>query len=137
MNTDAMTREIATSQVVVTDPNTNGGRGYVNADGSPRPFPLWYCLKLVGIYSVFFPLLMGETADSIFFRRAYLQRKTVMFSVALLQIMRALLAWVVWNYAWTWIAWVIVPILVWRIWKTSNLWWSLLENPAVEKLTER
>jgi hypothetical protein len=105
-------------------------RGYLNADGTPRPFPLWYCLLIVVIATVFFPLLFTGWVDSPFFRRAHLQRWTVIFSVGLLQLMRAVLGWVISQVAWTWLAWILVPLLIWRIWTTANVWWMLIEKPA-------
>lgn len=103
---------------------------YLNADGSPRSFPWWYYLLLVGIASVFFPLLLTGWIDNLFFKRAHLQRWTVILAVGLLQIMRLLLAWVVWELTWTWLAWIVGIMIVWRVWNTANVWWALIEDPA-------
>lgn len=106
------------------------GQGFVNADGSPRPFPWWYCLMIVGIATILFPLLLGTLVDRLFFRRAHLQRWSVILSVGLLQIMRVLLALVIFKVAWPWLAWILSLMLVWRIWNVANVWWALIEAPA-------
>ena len=113
-----------------TTVTTTSNEGYVNADGSVRPFPWWYSLMIVGIATLFFPLLFTGWIDSPFFRRAHVQRSSVILSVGMLQLMRAALAWVIWKAAWTWLAWILFPLLLWRIWKTAMLWWALVENEA-------
>ena len=110
-----------------TIPATRGG-GYVDADGTPRPFPLRYCLLLVGLATFCFPVLLTGWVDIAFFRRARVQRGAVILSVGLLQLTRAALALLIWRAAWTWLAWILVPLLVLRIWRTAHVWWDVIEQ---------
>jgi hypothetical protein len=67
--------------------------------------------------------------ENLFFRRAHLQRGLVILSVGLLQCMRALFGWAVYQVAWTWLGWVVGLTLAWRIYNTGTVWWALIEHP--------
>ena len=131
MTTVTILREPNTMTTTNVREEADTGRGYVNADGSPRPFPFWHCVWIVVMSSVFFPVLFSGIPDRVLFQRAHLQRWTVVFFVGLLQVMRLLFAWVVITFAWTWLAWVVGLLLGVRVFKTANVWWPLIEgSPA-------
>jgi hypothetical protein len=109
-----------------------GRRVYFNADGSPRPFPFWYCMVLVGLIGLFFPFLFSGLAERLFFKRAHLQRWTAVFSIGLVQLMRVALGWVAWKFAWAWLAWVIVLFLTRRVYKTALVWWAVIEGEQLQ-----
>lgn len=100
------------------------------ADDSEKPLGWWGGVRLVVGATVFFALLWSSIPDKQLFSHARRQRGLVLVTVALLQGMRVLFAWAVWQVAWTWLAWVVTLTLAWRVWITANVWWSLAETAA-------
>ncbi len=109
---------------------TQTTQGYMNADGSTRPFPWWYCLFIIVSSTVCFPFLLSWHVDDLFFRRAHLQRWLVILSIGLLQCGRVLFAWVAFQVVWTWLAVVIALTLTRRIYITACYRWPLIEGDA-------
>jgi hypothetical protein len=98
--------------------------------GWNRPLEWWKHLVVVCVATVCFPVLLTSLPDELFLRRAHVQRWLVIISVGLLQFVRCLFAWLVWQFAWRWLAWVVGVVLILRVWNTANAWWSLIEDPA-------